>query len=80
MPWTSHRPWTVRRELGVVVPMPTEPAEVSTYKSSVLTAKSPVVERATFRFDPAAGVMVKAPDDVVIDGVVMRGLITDVPK
>ena len=48
---------------GVVVPTPTLPVLVSTYRSSVLTAKSPVVDRATFRFWPAKGVMVRAPEE-----------------
>ena len=46
---------------GPVVPIPTFPLLVSTYKSSVFTAKSPVVERETLRLEPAAGVMPIAP-------------------
>ena len=49
--------------------MPTLPALVSTYSWFVFTAKSPVVERLTFKFEPAVGVMPKAPEAVIIDGV-----------
>ena len=41
--------------------MPTLPVLVSTYKSSVLTTKSPVVERTILKLEPAAGVMPMAP-------------------
>ena len=49
--------------------MPTLPVLVSTYRSSVLTAKSPVVDRLRLRLEPEAGVTVRAPEAVVIAGV-----------
>ena len=60
---------------GEELPTPTFPVLVSTYKSLVLTAKSPVVDRLRLKLDPAAGVTVRAPEAVVIVGVT-----TDVPK
>ena len=56
-------------ELGLTVPIPTNPVLVSTYRSSVLTAKSPVVERLRLKLEPAAGVTVRAPEAVVMAGV-----------
>lgn len=64
-------PLTSSGELGLAVPMPTLPALVSTYSWLVLTAKSPVVERLTLRLEPAVGVMPKAPEAVMMEGVDM---------
>lgn len=54
--------------VGAVTPIPTFPLLVSTYKSSVLTAKSPVVARVTFKLEPEAGVIPTAPV-LIKDGV-----------
>ena len=59
---------------------------MSTYKSLVLTAKSPVVPRTIFKLEPEAGVIVIAPEAVMSDGVetevakVPIGATKDVPK
>ena len=49
---------------GTAVPIPTFPANVSTYSWLVFTAKLPAPDSAILRLFPAAGVTVKAPDDV----------------
>ena len=45
----------------MVEPIPILPELVSTTRSLVLTIKSPVVERVTFKFVPAAGAKLIAP-------------------
>src|SRR6185369_678976 len=57
--------------LGAAVPIPTLAVLVSTYSWFVFTAKSPVVERLMFTLLPAAGVIPKAPEAVMIEGVLI---------
>ena len=64
LPETYSVPLTSNVCTGTAIPIPTFPADVSTYSWLVLTAKSPVVVNAILRPLPAAGVTVKAPDDV----------------